>query len=120
MRVIGIACAIGDYLAAAWYITVGVRLAYHFNRLPSPRLATWIRYELDYLVPVAITLNALFDPHGRPQHHWWTALMIAWQMFCWWLLRRGDRDDDDRWKRRGRRLRERVAAVRGRLVVQPT
>lgn len=38
--------------------------------------------------------------------------------FCWWVYR-DDKDDDDRWNKRRKKLVERVASVGGRLQVVP-
>lgn len=50
---------------------------------------------------------------------WITAAMIGINWFNWWVFRNAD-NDDDRWKRRKKKLTEAVKQVGGKLiVVQP-
>jgi hypothetical protein len=52
----------------------------------------------------------------------WNLARLAgtgWSVACWWVICRNDKDDDDRWKRRRKRLASKVAVVSGRLQVVP-
>lgn len=47
----------------------------------------------------------------------WDAFACAINIWNWYLFR--NLDDDDRWKRRGEKLRSKVEVLQGRLVVVP-
>lgn len=46
-----------------------------------------------------------------------TAVFFACSIYCWFAYKDVDKDDDDRWKRRRRKVAERVEAAGGRLTV---
>jgi hypothetical protein len=58
--------------------------------------------------------SAVDSFHGR----WpWMVAFNAWGLVSWWSLRNWP--DENRWKRRGRKLKDAVAVRAGRLVVEP-
>lgn len=66
-------------------------------------------------------LPAIFGMHiegvrsiGAGWQTFWTALNVL----CW-LVARNKKDDDDRWKRRGKKLAEKIERQGARLVVVP-
>jgi hypothetical protein len=53
------------------------------------------------------------------EHHYWAIFVYLVNVWCWWRYRDWP-DDENRWLRRGRKLKEKVAARGGKLVVVPT
>lgn len=45
------------------------------------------------------------------------AVFFGCSIYCWFAYKDVDKDDDDRWKRRRRKVAERVEAAGGRLTV---
>lgn len=55
-----------------------------------------------------------------PTHILPNILISVINILVWWKCMRNDDDDDDRWRKRSRRLREKITALTsGRLVVEP-
>lgn len=83
-----------------------------------PPLARWVFNEGRPLMPVAIIAVFLIDAllRGTDGMAWRIVALAIW-MWNWW---RSGRDKDDRWKRRKRKLHERVARVGTKLVAVPT
>lgn len=74
-----------------------------------------IHQELWIVVPPCIALAAVDHWHA---HSWFGLFTDALTLFNWVHYR--DWPDENRWKRRGRKLRDAVAERAGRLVVVPT
>jgi hypothetical protein len=69
-----------------------------------------------YVTAVYVFTDQVLAAHdGRS---WWVMAPLYVGMITWCLLMKND--DDDRWKRRRKRLSERVQAVGGKLVVAPS
>lgn len=110
-----------NYIPALWLTVVVVRFFARTYGATAPTWTSWVRFELDYLIPPMMVLAVIFDEDtGRVHTSWYTPLSLAWNLAMWWWIRADDKDDDDRWRKRRKRLTARVAAVAGRLVVQPT
>lgn len=85
----------------------------------APTLDLWWRagarlhQELWILVAPCILLTAVDDWHARV----WKVPLDAFGLLVWWNVR--DWPDENRWRRRGRKLREAVTRRGARLVVVP-
>ena len=102
----------------AWLVYVAVWLVVitgrHMDR-DAPPLAQRIGGELTPLWPVFIIGVYLIETmqHGFSV---WRVVEDGWSLVAWWSSRN---DFDDRWKKRGTRLAERVRAAGHRLEVVP-
>lgn len=74
----------------------------------------WAELRLFYLPAVAIVIGSLVL---RGEVLGWNTLVIFCDLMNWFMLK--NLDDDDRWKRRRKKLSEKVARVGGRLVAVP-
>lgn len=82
---------------------------------PPPALRT-IRMELK---PFSLALLlADYLPGIATDPGPWRYIGFALGLWCWHFYRH-DKDDDDRWKRRKRKLAQKAAEVGGRLVLVP-
>ena len=82
-------------------------------------LVGWIRYELmpfRWAIAVGIQVTGIIDGDGRGP--WAVAAALAYYFNCW-MFRPRDDEDDDRWKRRRKKLASKIAEVSGRLQVVP-
>jgi hypothetical protein len=113
--------SIGSLLATVIYVSWALSaavliLAKWMGRRPAA--AVHLFHELKpFVVPVRI-VGFVFDSILRTDQPGWLVFGLVVDLGFWWLVRR-DGDDDDRWKRRGRRLSERVAQIGARLTVEP-
>ena len=99
------------YLMPSFMIRLG--RDYGWDIPPSMRT---LRAELK---PFALGFVLAADLPGiATEPSFWNYLFFAIALGCWWLYRH-DKDDDDRWKRRGQKLADKVAEVGGRLQVVP-
>lgn len=81
-----------------------------------PAAARWLWAELRPLyLPSVLLLIGNDAMHGEIVG--WNALWAALCLVNWWFLK--DVDEDDRWKRRRRKVAEKVARMGSRLVVVP-
>ena len=71
-----------------------------------------IHQELWIAAPPGIAIGAVMTIHGT---HWWTIIFNACTLYNWVLFR--DWPDENIWKRRGRKLRDKVTVQDGKLVV---
>ena len=122
MSVIG-ALAIGVTLQWQFTICVGVFAQFFCLLKPGSKRAEtiwracgWMHQELWIAVPPGMLLATIQNWHG---HTPWLVVFNAWSLYQWWTLRNWP-DDENRWKRRGRKLKDAVAERAGRLVVVPS
>lgn len=74
-----------------------------------------VHQELWIVAPPGLILGAIHTWHsGTP----WLIISYAFALWQWWHYR--DWPDENRWKRRGRKLKDAVTVRAGRLVVVPT
>ncbi|MGW5556902.1 hypothetical protein ACWER9_06720 [Micromonospora sp. NPDC003944] len=80
-----------------------------------PSLARHLYNELrPFYLPAVVVA---FVTAGMLDVGWWRWVNLGFNLWNWWSFRNFD-DDDDRWKRRRKRLAERVSvSAGGRLVV---
>jgi hypothetical protein len=98
------------YLTASLSVWLGSRTG-----RDVPELARTIRAELK---PFALwLLLAEYAPIIAADATLWNLLGLGFQLSLWLFYRRGD--DDDLWKRRRKKLADKVAEVGGRLVLVP-
>lgn len=108
--------------AFGWYCTSGILFVWiQFQNPPKHRIADFlrtIRAELQpfYLPTVAVLL--VLDTMSGEINDPWIALNNAARFVLWVLYRNLD-DDDDRWKRRRAKVKEKIKRVGSRLVVVP-
>lgn len=102
-------CLYVTYLLA-WLVHVTAKL--FARQIP---LVHHIGAELRPFVPAAMIGSYLAETilHG---FSWWRPLLLGWLLWGWWATHD---DFDDRWRRRGRRLRDTVRSVGHRLHVVP-
>lgn len=74
-----------------------------------------VHQELWILAPPGMLLGTVTHWHS---HAPWLIVFDALSMWNWWVYRNWP--DENRWKRRGRKLRDKVAQRGGKLVVVPT
>ncbi|MCX5066953.1 hypothetical protein OOJ91_13960 [Micromonospora lupini] len=107
-------------------LATGVILAWVFSGLVlsiakllqrgAPSLARNLFHELrPFYLPAVVVA---FVASGMLGVGWVRWLNLALNLWSWWVFRDLD-DDDDRWKRRRKRLVERVSVVDGQLRVVP-
>jgi hypothetical protein len=80
-------------------------------------LAT-IFFETRWAWPFCCAWSDFISPTLSGNFGWWSYLQMAVDGFVWWAMAR-EKDDDDRWRRRGKRALEAVRAAGHRLVVVP-
>lgn len=76
----------------------------------------WVHQQLWITAPlILVTLahDSVVYPHSR----FLLSAIAAFVMWLWWKYRNWP--DENKWTRRGRRLKEKVAARGGKLVVEP-
>lgn len=109
--------AVAINVVLAWWLPLN--LAYLWSGLPEQvyRFLVWIHQELWIMVPVPLLAFAVIMPgvHG-PSSRFGASLVVLLVGFDWWYLRNWP--DENKWKRRGRRLKEKVAVRGGTLVVE--
>jgi hypothetical protein len=86
------------------------------NRLIRVTNAMWRWCKWPSLVYV-IAAPVLDVLSGVGDHHWWTPFLYVWNGWIWWAYRNAG--DDDEWKRKAKRLAEKVKQVGTKLVVVP-
>lgn len=102
------------YNAFIWTYVAG-SFAWSFPRLPE--WARTFKREAHPFAPFIVLADLAVNTWGSNSGlHWWlfagaVAFVAAWLF---------DRDDDDRWKRRRKRLSARVRSAGHRLVVEPS
>ncbi len=82
-----------------------------------PRRAKWLTEasaELHPFMPFAYLANLAIATWGEPLGDRWMSFATTGIALAGWFA---DRNDDDRWKRRRKKLTEKVAVSAGRLVV---
>lgn len=107
----------GMYFRYAWMASA-VFLKFFKMSLPARVLAAcrFIFHEGKPLYLTSLLVSAAKQaPSGEPS--WLTALWLASMVWLYSVYR--DADDDDRWKRRKKKLKDAVKALNGRLVVAP-
>jgi hypothetical protein len=107
-----------------WSLSLAAALMGHLVSLLKPNSqhldAVWrsfarIHQELWIAVPPCVALAAVDHWHG---HSYFGLFVDAMTLYNW--ARFKDWPDENRWKRRGRKLKDAVAERAGRLVVVPT
>lgn len=101
--------------AMVWLVCAGVAI-FSKGILPDRLFRVFARLHQELwlwgpLILVTFVHDAATEPGG-----FWIVLTTAVHLWCWWSLR--DWPDENRWKRRGRRLKEKVAVRGGTLVVE--
>lgn len=82
----------------------------------APAALRAVRSELrPFALPLAL---GSYLPNLVNGMSFWNYIGLAIALACWALYRH-DQDDDDRWKRRGKKVAEKVAQVGGKLVLVP-
>ncbi|MBM0275140.1 hypothetical protein [Micromonospora tarensis] len=106
--------SLATVLILSWIFSgVAIMVAKLLYRDP-PRFARTLFHELrPFYLPAVVVA---FVTAGMLSDSWWRWLNLALNVWNWWRLRNLD-DDDDRWKRRRKRLAEQVSVSGGRLVV---
>jgi hypothetical protein len=80
-------------------------------------LARRLYFELRPFYPVTRTAYWILTMMHRPLS-WWMYIFMGLDVLCWFILK--DRtDDEDRWKRRRRKVAEKIKATNGKLTVVP-
>lgn len=96
----------------------GLILKMWFGRRDHPFLKTprWVWAELrPFYLPAVVVHIVNLSMLGQVLG--WNSFFIACTVLNWWLLK--DADDDDRWKRRKRKLAEKIERQGARLVAVP-
>lgn len=104
------------YIQVAWVLSgIVLELCKDFGRA-KPSLARRLFAELRpfYLLAVLVSIA---DLALNGEMLGWNTVFCALNLACWWIYK--DADDDDRWKRRRRKVAEKVARLGGRLTVVP-
>ena len=104
---------------AGWLAYLLSSLCIRFGRdrgWAVPAALRTIRAELKPFALPFLLVGQAPDLIGDPD--FWDYLFFAIALYCWWMYR-SDEDDDDRWKRRKQRLADKVAEVGGRLTIVP-
>lgn len=90
-----------------------------FDRWPMSRaIASRLHGELRPLYWPAVSV-LMIDTMQAPGNPWLKPLAIGLYVWMWYAYK-NEGDDDDRWKKRLKKLKEKVAVQSGRLVVTPT
>jgi hypothetical protein len=99
-------------------LVADIRIMFQAN--PSPRLKKWAdRLKSMYIemIPWIIVTNVVYLSSDIARHKWdymvGDAILVVWSIWVW------HRNDDDRWKRRRKKLVEKVKRVGSRLVTVP-
>jgi hypothetical protein len=87
--------------------------------LPKPDALRWLWAELRPFYLPACVVGVLETVLAGEGGGFWIWVGHALQFACWWIYKNVDDDDEDRWKRRKAKLKEKVAQLGGRLVVVP-
>lgn len=74
-----------------------------------------VHQELWLLAPAGLVLTSVEQWHGG---HGWYLIFTAINLWLWWHYRNAP-DDENRWKRRGKKTASKVAEAAGKLVVVP-
>jgi hypothetical protein len=90
--------------SAAWFEMARIRV---------PRLVSEASAELHPFMPFAILTNLAVITWGDPIGERWTNYAFSVVAIAGWFA---DKDNDDRWKRRRKRLGDRVKSLGHRLV----
>ncbi len=99
----------------ALILHIAVMLGYRSNRLHRAlNAAARIHQELWLFAPAGLVVNAVIIWNGPVP---WMIVFSAFGLLVWWQARKWP--DDNVWKRRGKKLRDKVAVSAGRLVVVP-
>lgn len=93
-----------------------LHLARFVGRTGGPSLKA-VFHELKPFYWPAICVQAVTDAFMTGVG-WDDLLVVGIWAGCWWAMR-NDGDDDDRWRKRRKKLAERVSIVAGRLAVVP-
>src|SRR3954466_1664226 len=102
-----------------WWSAVTLGRTIYTTR-PESRLAqslVFVHQTLWIGTPVALLLQLALAPAPHSMlDPFWRALGTLYLGWVWWVCRNWP---DDTWTRRGRRLKEKIAALGGKLVVVP-
>ncbi len=113
------------YLRLAWPLAMLIVLTWTFSAVAiqvarllgrsTPEMARHLFHELKpFMLPATIVWPLAAGMLGELTP--WTWVSTAMNVWNWWSMRNID-DDDDRWKRRRKKLAERVQVQAGRLVL---
>ena len=107
-----------DAVTSVWrWAVLGALLLWVVGRIREGRVLgslVRIHQELWLFAPPGLFMDVYRDWAGR----YWFGMFFSLFMFVnWWFLRNWP--DDNAWKKRGRKLRDKVRAVAGRLKVSP-
>ena len=104
----------------AWAYTAWVMCwIARFLGVRSRRWINWVFFELRPIAPFFLLASYLLESVLRGNHGMgWRIFTLACGAYNWWASR-GDKDDDDRWKKRRRKVAARVKQVGQRLAVVP-
>lgn len=112
--------SVADNYVLMWWVGLMVaKIAYSLSRDAAfTRFCVFMHQQLWIGMPVALLLDVVLAP---PAHNMLAplvrAVLFAYIGWRWWRSR--DWPDENPWKRRGRRLKEKVAARGAKLVVVP-
>jgi len=86
---------------------------------PSTRMSQFFRFVYFELRPFYIPCCTVYWTYQLATHMaWYSYILLAMQVWNWFMLRDVG-GDDDRWKRRAKKLASKVAVQAGKLVVVP-
>lgn len=108
-----------QFVIVLWWLPLNVAFL-GANRLPERvfRFCVWLHQEMWIAVPLPLLVFAVVMPGVQGWgDHLGGSLLVLILGVDWWYLRNWP--DENKWTRRGRRLKEKVAARGGKLVVEP-
>lgn len=104
-------------IAFAWTISASILAWAGLFSMKRPEVARWFFHELrPFYLPAVVLHVGYLSAHD--QILGWNTLWATLSLINWWGLKDVD-DDDDRWKRRRRKVAEKIARIGGRLAVVP-
>ena len=113
-----IASVVGHQTVMVWLIVAFVLTFGKILSRTPPRLVGAVFHELRPFYLPATAVAFLADSMLGHPNLMWRLIVLGINLWNWWQYKDAG-DDDDRWKRRRKRLAERVSEVAGRLTVVP-
>lgn len=105
---------------ASYWIWTTFMLCWFAKQWRGVRLAATIFYNLKPFAVPLIAAQFVTTVAMSPRINLGADLTLILDVAFWWVCVRRDKDDDDRWRKRGRKLAGKIRALdSGRLAVEP-
>lgn len=98
------------------YTGIIILVSVHIVKIRIPSAIRWLFHELKpfYLPAVGVEI---IDSALHGEVHGWNIIWLTIAIATWWFYK--DLDEDDRWKKRRKKLSEKISRVGSKLVVVP-